>query len=65
MKYLDMGLLLTLLNDPTVSEIMVNGADNVYVERSGKIEKNENTFRDDLHVYAYYRKDYCSAWKKS
>lgn len=44
------GPITTLLNDPTVSEIMVNGADNVYVEKLGKIEKTANTFRDDLHV---------------
>lgn len=44
------GPITTLLNDPTVSEVMVNGADNVYVEKSGKIEKTESTFRDNLHV---------------
>lgn len=44
------GPITSLLNDPTISEVMVNGPDNVYVERSGKIEKAENTFRDDLHV---------------
>ena len=44
------GPITQLLNDPTVSEIMVNGPDNVYVEKSGKIEKAENTFKDDHHV---------------
>jgi pilus assembly protein CpaF len=44
------GPITTLLNDPTVSEVMVNGPDNVYVERGGKIEKAENSFRDDQHV---------------
>lgn len=44
------GPITKLLNDPTISEIMVNGADNIYVEKSGKIEKTENTFRNDLHV---------------
>jgi pilus assembly protein CpaF len=44
------GPITTLLDDPTVSEIMVNGADSVYVEKSGKIQKTANTFRDDLHV---------------
>lgn len=44
------GPITSLLNDPTVSEVMVNGADYTYVERAGKIEKVENTFRDDLHV---------------
>jgi len=44
------GPITALLNDPTVSEIMVNGPQNVYVEKAGKIERVENTFRDDLHV---------------
>ncbi len=44
------GPITSLLNDPTVSEVMVNGPHNVYVEKSGKIERVENTFRDDLHV---------------
>lgn len=44
------GPITKLLNDSTVSEVMVNGPDSVYVERAGKIEKVENTFRDDLHV---------------
>ena len=44
------GPITKLLNDPTVSEIMVNGSENVYVEKSGKIEKTEITFRDDQHI---------------
>jgi pilus assembly protein CpaF len=44
------GPITVLLNDPTVSEIMVNGPDNVYIEKCGKIEKTEHTFRDNLHV---------------
>jgi len=44
------GPITPLLNDPTVSEIMVNGPYDVYIEKAGKIERVENTFRDDLHV---------------
>ena len=33
-----------LLKDPEVSEVMVNGADDVYVERKGRIEKAEDLF---------------------
>lgn len=44
------GPITNLLNDPTVTEVMVNGPDKIYIERSGKIEKTENTFRDDKHV---------------
>ena len=39
-----------LLNDPTITEVMVNGPRQVYVERAGKIEKVGITFRDDEHV---------------
>jgi pilus assembly protein CpaF len=38
------------LNDPDVLEIMVNGYDSVYVERSGRLEKVPTPFRDDEHV---------------
>ncbi|HHV78976.1 MAG TPA: CpaF family protein [Firmicutes bacterium] len=39
-----------LLKDPTVTEIMVNGPSEVYVERQGRIEKTNLRFRDDAHV---------------
>jgi pilus assembly protein CpaF len=38
------------LNDPDVSEVMVNHANQVYVERSGKLELTEAKFKDDDHV---------------
>ena len=44
------GPITPLLKDPTISEVMVNGPDNVYIERAGKIEKTNNAFRDDSHV---------------
>ena len=44
------GPLEVLLADPTVSEIMVNGAHSVYVERKGKLMPSEVEFRDDAHV---------------
>ena len=39
-----------LLADQTVTEVMVNGPKRVYVERAGRIEKADVTFRDDEHV---------------
>lgn len=39
-----------LLADPDVTEVMVNGASQVYIERNGKIELTEVQFRDDEHV---------------
>ena len=45
------GPLETLLNDRDVTEIMVNGPYSVYVERDGKIEDSNVTFRDAEHVF--------------
>ncbi|MGI6605566.1 MAG: CpaF family protein [Peptococcia bacterium] len=39
-----------LIRDPEVSEIMVNGPQQVFVERKGKIEKTGVVFRDEEHV---------------
>ncbi|MCE5206887.1 MAG: CpaF family protein [Chloroflexi bacterium] len=44
------GPLQPLLNDPEISEIMVNGAKKIYVERKGKITRTDVTFDDDFHV---------------
>ncbi len=38
------------LEDPEVSEVMVNGPDNVYVERGGKIERTPTNFIDETHL---------------
>ena len=45
-----LGPLEALLADPEVSEIMVNGADHVYVETHGKLRLTNVKFRDDAHV---------------
>ena len=39
-----------LLNDPDVTEVMVNGPKNIYVERKGKLTKASVIFEDDDHV---------------
>ncbi|EAX48037.1 type II secretion system protein E [Thermosinus carboxydivorans Nor1] len=39
-----------LLKDDTISEIMVNGPNQVYVERKGKLVLTDVRFRDDAHV---------------
>ena len=44
------GPIQPLLDDPTVSEIMVNGPHKVYVERKGKLILTGVKFRDDEHV---------------
>lgn len=45
-----LGPLETLMKDPEISDILVNSASNVYVERYGKLEKTDVRFRDDAHL---------------
>ncbi|MGH6797683.1 MAG: CpaF family protein [Roseiarcus sp.] len=49
---LGFGPLEVLLADDTVNDIMVNGPKQVYVERKGKLELTDVTFRDNTHVMA-------------
>lgn len=45
-----LGPLEPLLADESVTDIMVNGASQIYVERGGKLELTDASFRDDAHV---------------
>jgi len=45
-----LGPLEDLMDDPDVTEIMVNGADNIFVERRGKIEHTKKRFVDDAQL---------------
>ena len=45
-----LGPLEPLLKDPTVSDILVNTANSVYVERRGLLEKTDITFSDNRHL---------------
>lgn len=45
-----LGPLEPLLQDPTVSDILVNGSKQVYVERKGLLEMTNVIFRDDQHL---------------
>lgn len=44
------GPLDPLLADPLISDILVNGANNVYVEKNGKLYKTNVTFKDNQHL---------------
>lgn len=44
------GPIQPLLEDPTINEIMVVGADQVYVEREGRLEDTPIRFDDEAHV---------------
>ncbi len=45
-----LGPLEPLLKDPTVSDILVNRYNKVYVERAGKLEATGLSFKDDAHL---------------
>jgi pilus assembly protein CpaF len=49
-EILGFGPLQTLLEDDTITEIMVNGAKNIYIERKGKIHRVPVTFENHDHV---------------
>ena len=49
-ELLGYGPLEPALRDQTITEIMVNGPQTVYVERNGKIERAPIRFRDDAHL---------------
>jgi len=45
-----LGPLEPLLQDPTISDILVNGSGHIFIERRGKLEKTVARFRDDAHL---------------
>ena len=45
-----LGPLAPLLQDPTINDILVNGAKEVYVERAGILEETKIIFKDDAHL---------------
>src|SRR5215831_14547406 len=45
-----LGPLEPLLKDPTISDIMVNAFDNVYIERAGRVVETNVRFKDQAHV---------------
>lgn len=45
-----LGPLEPLLDDPDISEVMVNGPYNVYIERRGKLELSDTVFKDNNHL---------------
>ncbi|CAN5483048.1 CpaF family protein [soil metagenome] len=42
----------SLIEDPTVSEILINGPNEIFVERKGKLEKTDVTFRSEDELVA-------------
>ncbi|MEE2035825.1 CpaF family protein [Nocardiopsis sp. CT-R113] len=48
---LGLGVLEPLLADETVTEIMVNGPDNVFIERGGRMQRVDATFNGEEQLY--------------
>jgi len=45
-----LGPIEPLMQDPSVSDVLVNGPKQVYIERRGKLERTKVIFRDDAHL---------------
>jgi pilus assembly protein CpaF len=45
-----LGPLEPLMQDPTISDILINGTKEVYVERGGVLEETKIVFKDDAHL---------------
>lgn len=50
------GPLEVLLRDPEISEIMANGSSEIFIERSGRIERADITFETDLQLLETIRR---------
>lgn len=50
------GPITSLINDPEVNEIMVNGPNQIYVERNGLLYRTDTHFKDDNHVLHVIKK---------
>ncbi len=50
-ELLGLGPLEELLSDPNINDIMVNGPDQTYIERKGKLELAQIQFRDEEHLF--------------
>ncbi|MHB0998498.1 MAG: CpaF family protein [Armatimonadota bacterium] len=44
------GPIQPLLDDPSITEIMINGPNNVFIEKNGKIQHTDKVFNDDSHL---------------
>src|SRR5436309_1837982 len=49
-EVLGLGPIQPLLDDPTISEVMVNGPDQIYFERSGMLSLSDRVFKDQDHI---------------
>lgn len=55
-ELLGLGPLEPLLQDPSITDILVNGHDTVFVERGGVLERVETRFKDERHLLRIVQK---------
>jgi len=55
-EVLGFGPIQPLIDDPSITEVMVNRPDQVYIERNGRLEMTDVTFRDAAHVMRIIQK---------
>ena len=55
-ELLGLGPLEPLLKDPTITDILVNGSNSVFVERYGQLEHSPVRFKDDRHLLRIIQK---------
>ena len=55
-ELLGLGPLEPLLKDPTITDILVNGHDRVFVERYGVLESSAVRFKDEKHLFRIIQK---------
>lgn len=44
------GPIQSLLDDPSITEVMVNNAEEIYIERAGRIQRTDRRFLDEAHL---------------
>ncbi len=49
-EILGLGPLEPLLRDPQISDILINGADTIYIEKKGRLQKVDVRFKDNAHL---------------
>src|ERR1700688_1826627 len=55
-EVLGLGPLETLLKEPSISDILSNGFDKVYIERGGRLSRTSVRFKDDAHLLHIIKK---------
>lgn len=50
------GPLQPLMNDPEVSDVLVNGADTVFIEKNGLLQRTDVRFANDAHLLQYIQR---------